>query len=65
MKISNKNKFSTEYKFVNTEPMLFSNTNTNLLTYKKCFYDDKINNDNINETLDTIPINEEKSILNV
>ena len=65
MKISNQNKFSTEYKFVHTEPMLFTNSNTNLLTNKICFDDEKINNDNINETLDAIPINEEKSILNV
>ena len=65
MKITNLNKFSTEYKFVHTEPNLISNTNSNVIANKMSFDDEKTNNDNINETLDAIPIKEEKSLLNV
>ena len=61
---STANKYSTEFKFIHNEPMYFGNTNTNMKTGKVEFEDSKIN-DEINETIETIPPNDEKNIINL
>ena len=62
---STANKYSTEFKFIHNEPMFFGNTNTNMKMGKVDFEDSKIN-DEINETIETIPpINDDKNIMNL
>ncbi len=65
MRISSQ-QFSNEYKFVNTEPIIFDNKKNNIISSKMSFDGENNHNENINnESLDAIPINDEKSILNV
>ena len=65
VRISNQ-QFSNEYKYVNTEPIIFDNKKNNIISSKVSFEGENIQNENINnESLDAIPINDEKSILNV
>ena len=61
---STANKYSTEFKFIHNEPMFFGNTNTNMKNGKVDFEESKIN-DEINETIETIPPNDDKNIINL
>ena len=58
--------FSKEHKFLNTEPIIYDNNKNNIISSEMSFDKENIKNENINnESLDAIPINDEKSILNV
>ena len=59
------NKYTSEFKFNNNEPIFFGNSSAKIKNEKIDFEDSKIN-DEINESIETIPANnDDKNIINL